>query len=178
MQDLILSLPCPHPLRYCTNIKGSIFVRPNNTFSMRFITAFMGYDDAQLDMENILQTMDAKEKLEKGIIVMRKLLHLHLKDDASKVASEKSIKSTSSGSSKNSQRRLSLMTSQMIERSVVVNNKINEMDSKTDNSKDEKLEAYAKSLKYSLPESAKRKSPRRKFKAGRKLNTSRRTALT
>ena len=67
----------------------------------------MGYDDAQLDMENILQTMDAKEKLEKGIIVMRKLLHLHLKDDASKVASEKSIKSTSSGSSKNSQRRLS-----------------------------------------------------------------------
>ena len=106
------------------------------------------------------------------------LLYLHLKEDASKVASEKSIKSTSSGSSKNSQRRLSLMTSQMIERSVVVNNKINEIDSKTDNSKDEKLEAYAKSLKYSLPESAKRKSPRRKFKAGRKLNTSRRTALT
>ena len=42
----------------------------------------MGYDGAQLDMENILQTMDAKDKLEKGINVMRKLLRLHLKGDA------------------------------------------------------------------------------------------------
>ena len=171
--------PAPAAINFnCANIKGSIFVRPNNTFSMRFMTAFMGYDDAQLDMENILQTMDAKEKLEKGINVMRKLLRLHLKDDASQIGNDNSRKSTSSGSSKNSQRRLSLMTSQMIERSDVVNNKINEIDSNTDNSKDEKLEAYAKSLKYSLPKSGKNKSPRRKFKAGRKLNTSRRTALT
>ena len=142
---------------------------------MRFITAFMGYDDAQLDMENILQTMDAKDKLEKGINVMRKLLRLHLKGDAE---IRQSKKSTSSRSSTNSQRRLSLMTTQMIERSDVVNDKINEIESNTDNPEDKKLEAYAMSLKYSLPKSGKSKSPRRKFKAGRKLNTSRRTALT
>ena len=51
----------------------------------------MGYDDAQLDMENILQTMDAKDKLEKGINVMRKLLRLHLKGDAEIRQSKKNV---------------------------------------------------------------------------------------
>ena len=135
----------------------------------------MGYDDAQLGMENILQTMDAKEKLEKGLSVMRRLLRLHVKDDSSQIGNDTSRASTSSNKS---QRRLSLMTSKMIERSDVVREKVHGNGSNSNEIQDEKLEAYAKSLHYSLPSSAKNKSPRRKFKAGRKLNTKRRTALT
>ena len=138
----------------------------------------MGYDDAQLGMENILQTMDAKEKLEKGLSVMRRLLRLHVKDDASQIGNDNSRASISSTSSNKSRRRLSLMTSKMIERSDVVSGKVHGNGSNSDEEQDKKLEAYAKSLHYSLPNAGKNKSPRRKFKAGRKLNSSRRTALT
>jgi hypothetical protein len=144
--------------------------------SMMFITDFMGFSAARHCVENVLETLDAKEKLEKNLSVLKKFVGLHEnfnndrhsvhsnsnnaatgiesvrnKIRVSKKVSRFSVVSSDSRTNSSDKRRCSLMTENMIRLSDVTLNNLMAEDDDTKKNVEEgdssRISKYAKSIK-------------------------------
>ena len=141
--------------------------------SMMFITDFMGFSGAQHGVENVLETLDAKEKLEKNLSVLKKFVGLHenFNNDGHSIHSNSNNTATegmrhkirtskkvsrfsvleSDNRISNDKRRCSLMTENMIRLSDVTLNNLMAEDGDTKKTVDEddssRIDEYAKTIK-------------------------------